>query len=39
MNLEFSLISGLMLGFEYAEDGMDQYVVLDLFLLRILVSW
>lgn len=40
MTTQFSLVSGMMFGFEYVEDSDDgsKYIVIDLFFLRILVD-
>lgn len=39
MYVDFTLISGCMLGIEYVEDLEFNNVVIDLFVVRILVSW
>ena len=42
MSVELNLITGVMLGFEYADftdDGGDKFVVVDILFVRILFSW
>ena len=42
MMIDFYLISGMMLGFEYVpyqEDGFNHGIVIDIFVLRIMFLW
>ncbi len=40
MNIELSLIAGIMLGFEYVKDERDyNYLVVDIFFARVLIGW
>lgn len=39
--LDFSLISGVMVGIEsvYDEDEDEEFIIIDLFCIRVLISW
>ena len=40
IDVSWNLIAGVMLGFEYVDDKEGgRHIVLDLFIVRILVSW
>ena len=42
MEVDVNLITGLMLGFEYADfrdEGGDQFVVVDILFVRLLFIW
>ncbi len=40
IDIEWNLITGVMLGIEYVDDKEGgRHIVLDLFIVRILVSW
>lgn len=39
MFVDVNLISGVMVGVELEKDDSGSYLVLDLFILRILFSW
>jgi hypothetical protein len=42
MDIELNLITGFMLGFEYADftdDGGDKFLVVDILFVRVLFIW
>jgi hypothetical protein len=39
IDFSWNLIAGLMLGAEYVEDEDDKFIVLDLFIVRVMIFW
>jgi hypothetical protein len=39
LDFSWNLITGMMLGAEYVKDEDEKFIVLDLFIVRVMIFW